>query len=154
MNKKKPIRKLIDGPDVPLPQVWSQFVAMDENKADLAHFLSEMIIQKTKDLPEEYEMVTGGGFMDHTGAKSTRRSKDDFKLNGNYEEAEDTRLILHASETVDLGYQRILVKCRDTDVMLLLLHFTTPKASEVWMISGTAKKQKCFPIHHVAKKSS
>jgi hypothetical protein len=150
LNKKRPIRKLIDGPDVPLPQVWSQFIAMDENKADLAHFLSDMIIQKTKDLPNDYEMITGGGFTDHTGAKSTRRSKDDLKLNGNHEEA-DTRLILHASEAVNMGYQRIIVMCRDTDVMLLLLHFIAHKAIEVWMISGTAKKQKYIPIHQVAK---
>lgn len=35
---------------------------------------------------------------------------------------------------------------RDTDVMLLLLHFTFPKVSEVWKISGTAKKQNYVPI--------
>lgn len=38
----------------------------------------------------------------------------------------------------------------DTDVMLLLLHLTPPKTSEVWMISGTAKKQKYIPIHQIA----
>ena len=40
-GKLRPIHKLIQGPGVPLPQVWNQFMAMDENKADLAHFLSE-----------------------------------------------------------------------------------------------------------------
>jgi len=118
---------------------------MDENKADLAHFLSEMMLQENRDLPEEYEMVTGGGFRDHIGAKSTRRSVDDLNLNGNHEEA-DTRLILHACDAANNGYQRILVMSRDTDVMLLLLHFITPKVSEVWMIAGNARKPKFFPF--------
>jgi hypothetical protein len=44
-NKKKPIQKQIAGPDVQLPQVWSQFITMEENKADIAHFLYEMMLQ-------------------------------------------------------------------------------------------------------------
>ena len=40
-----------------------------------------------------------------------------------------------------------LVICRDTDVMLLLVHFIPTQTAEVWMISGTAKKRKCYPIH-------
>ena len=39
-GKKRPIRKLIEGPDVPLPQVWSNFISLDENKADVARYLS------------------------------------------------------------------------------------------------------------------
>ena len=35
---------------------------MDENKSDIANFLSEMIMQKGEDLPERWELVTGGGF--------------------------------------------------------------------------------------------
>lgn len=94
-------------------------------------------------------MVTGGGFLDDTEARSTRR--DDVKLRGNHEEA-DTRLILHASEAVVDGYQRVVVICGDTDVMLLLVHFITSKATEVWMVSGTAKKRKCYPIHAVSER--
>ena len=41
----------------------------------------------------------------------------------------------------------MLVICRDTDVMLLLVHFIPAQTAEVWMISGTAKKRKCYPIH-------
>ena len=43
--------------------------------------------------------------------------------------------------------KRVLVICRDTDVMLLLVHFIPAQTAEVWMISGTAKKRKCYPIH-------
>ena len=60
-NKKKPIRKVIDGPHVPLSQVWNQFIASDDNKASLAQFISEVIMEKEKGkgLPERFELVTG-----------------------------------------------------------------------------------------------
>ena len=60
-GKKKPIRKVIDGPHVPLPQVWSQFTVLDDNKASLVQFISEVIMEeeKGKDLPEKFDLVTG-----------------------------------------------------------------------------------------------
>jgi len=48
LGKQNPIRKLIEGAHVPLPQVWSTFIALDENKADLARFLSYVILIKAK----------------------------------------------------------------------------------------------------------
>jgi len=65
-------------------------------------------------------MVTGGGFINATDAKSTR--KDQTKLSGTHEEA-DMRLILHAYEAADRGYEQLLVICRDTGVLLLVVHF-------------------------------
>ena len=41
--------------------------------------------------------------------------------------------------------------CKDTGVIFLLLILTIHKASEVWMIPGTAKIGKCIPIHQVAE---
>ena len=64
VGKKKPIRKLNDGQHVPLPTMWSQFIALDDNKADLAYSLSEAIMQKGKELPAPYELIAGGGFRD------------------------------------------------------------------------------------------
>ena len=81
MVKKRPIRKVIDGRNVPLPQVWSNFIASDENKADLARFLTEIIMTKGTDLPQQCELVTGGRFSCATHARSTRRSE--VKLQGN-----------------------------------------------------------------------
>lgn len=46
MGKRTPIRKAIDNRDAPLPQVWSSFIATEEDKADLARFRSEAIMQK------------------------------------------------------------------------------------------------------------
>ena len=100
--------------------MWSQFIALDDNKADLAHFLSEAIIQKGKELPAPYELIAGGGFRDATEAQSTRRAN--MQLQGNHEEA-DTRLVRHLCDAVNNDYDRVLVVCKNTDVKLLLVHF-------------------------------
>ena len=149
VGKKRPIHKVIEGRNVPLPQAWSNFIASDENKADLARFVTEIIVRKGTVLPEQCDFVTGSGFSSATRARSTRRSE--VKLQGNHEEA-DTRLVLHSCEAVNQGYKRVLVICRDTDVMLLLVHFIPAQTAKVWMISGTAKKRKCYPIHPLSER--
>ena len=37
----RPITRLVEGRDVPLPKNWSNFLSLADNKADLAHSLSE-----------------------------------------------------------------------------------------------------------------
>ena len=52
-------------------------------------------MQKGEDLPERWELVTGGGFSSPTDTRSTRRQT--VNLHSNHDEA-DTRLILHSCE--------------------------------------------------------
>ena len=51
-GKRRPIRKIVSGPEVPLPQVWDQFIALGENKADLADILSVLLTAKAHELPD------------------------------------------------------------------------------------------------------
>ena len=44
-SKKKPIKKIIGDGDTPLPQVWSNLINHEDNKADVAWFLSERLIE-------------------------------------------------------------------------------------------------------------
>ena len=104
---------------------------------------------KGTDLPQQCELVTGGEFSCATHVRSTRRSE--VKLQGNHEET-DTRLVLHSCEALNQGYKRVLVICRDADVMLLLVHFIPTQTADVWMISGTGKKRKCYPIHALSER--
>ena len=129
--------------------MWSNFIASDQNKADLARFLSEIIVTMDTDIPQQCILVTGGRLFCATHARSTRRSE--FKLQGNNEEA-DTRLLLHSCEAVSQGYKRMLDICRYMNVMLLLVHFMPGQTAEVWMISGTAKKRKCYPMHALSER--
>ena len=46
----------------------------------------------------------------------------------------------------------MLVISRDTDVLLLLVHFMPTKPVEVWMISGTPKSRKCYPVHEASQR--
>ena len=147
--KRRPVRKLIQGPKVPLPQVWTQFIALEDNKADLATYLSEKLLQKAESLEGNCEVVAGGGFPDPVNTKSSKRDVTD--LSANHEEA-DTRLILHGKDGIQNGYKRVIVICRDTDVLLLLLYHLGRTGAEIWMVSGTSKQKKCYPVHIIASK--
>lgn len=138
-GQTRPIHKVINRDDLPLPQAWKNFIALGENKEDLALFLIGNLATHNGTVNE---VDVGGskpnGFSTTRGVIPT--------LNANHEEA-DTRIILHALEAIDAGYESIIVKCHDTDVLLLLLHFTRDKLCQVWMMSGTSKLQECFPVH-------
>jgi len=56
---------------------------------------------------------------------------------------------INVYETTVRGYEWVLGIYRDTDVLLLLVHFMP--VVEVWMIPGTAKKRKCYPVHTVSQ---
>ena len=152
-TKRRPIRRIIDREDLPLPQVWENFIALPENKADLANCLSEYLIQHAGDLPNNCDLVTSGGSKDTTKA-SSKRLGDLEHLTCNHEVA-DTRIILHACDAVANAFSRLFVVCRDTDVLLLLVHFLGRNQEvETWMIAGTAKKRKCYPVHSIAERLS
>ena len=59
---------------------------------------------------------------------------DVVHLSANHEEA-DERLILQACDAVTSTFNRIVVVCTDTDVLLLLLHFIGDK-QEVGSLDG------------------
>ena len=147
-KRTRPIRKLVDQGDVPLPQSWEQFIALEENKADLATFLSNWVISRGTELSEDKEIVTGGGFCDSLGAKSNVHGLQP-PLDCSHEEA-DTRMILHTKDAINQGFHRVQVQCNDTDVLLLLVHFFGQLQVDVWMISGTAKQRKCYPVGQIA----
>ena len=97
-----------------------------------------------------YQIVTSGGFKEPTKSCSTSLGNLTY-LTCNHEEA-DTRIILHACDAVSKGYNMLLVHCRDTDVLLLLVHFLGAiKDVETWMIAGTTKQRKCYPVHTITQ---
>ena len=53
MGDKRPIRRIIDRLDVPLPANWEQFLALGANKADMANFLSEHMLSNCHALERE-----------------------------------------------------------------------------------------------------
>ena len=76
---------------VSLPSDWSSFMALEENKADLALLLSNHLIEQS---PTDKQVVVAGGFAEATTVKSSDPYLKVSSLRADHEEA-DTRLILH-----------------------------------------------------------
>ena len=98
--------------------------------------------------PGDKEIVVSGGFTDEQEIKSSKENSDVSHLSSTHEEA-DTRLVLHA---VYSQHDIVVVASRDTDVLLLLVsHFSRAYCSELWMLSGSSKKNWYFPIHTIVE---
>ena len=118
-------------------------------KADLASVLTEDLVKRFSNVPAGCELVLGGGFVCTEKASSSSREKV-LALTCDHEEA-DTPIILHGLRATEEGYDHIMVCCRDTDVLLLLLHFFGGTDHIVWMIGGTARERRCYPVHMAFK---
>ena len=141
----RPIRRLVEGRDVSLPKNWSNCLSLADNKADLAHFLSEELCSQA---PVDKEIVVACGFTDEVEVKSSTGATDLGPLKSTHEEA-DTRLVLHAVHS----QFHTVVSSRDTDVLLLLVsHFQRMQCQHLWMKSGTSKKRRYITIDAVFNK--
>ena len=67
--------------------------------------------------------------------RSLLRHGEAYRLSCNHEKA-DTRLCLHAQDSIKNGFNRAVGVCQDTDVVLLLLHYFGTSDAEVFMESG------------------
>ncbi|KAG1654512.1 hypothetical protein GQR58_024970 [Nymphon striatum] len=148
-GKVKPIRRVISSKDVKLPSNFKSFLSLSENKADLAAFLSEAMVEMAEEqLNPTHELVVAGGFEDLLKVWiSTDRSTD--HLSSNHEEA-DTRLILHAADASQQGYERCVLQCRDTDVLVLAVAHRDSLPSETWFSMGLKAKRPFIPIHSIS----
>lgn len=140
----RPIRKTIEGRNVPMPVNWQNFIALPENKADLANFISCELAETSYD---GLHVVIGGGFREETKVVSSK-NEDVSHLESNHEEA-DTRIVFHA---LCSGFDSVVVSARDTDIILLLIHhFHRFSGKELWVKTGTEVKPKYIPIHEIVK---
>ena len=116
------IGRLVEGRDVPLPKNWSNFLSLADNKADLAHFLSEELCSQA---PVDNEIVVAGGFRDELEVKSSTYATDLGPLKSTHEEA-DTILVLHA---VHSQFHRLL--CLQEKLMFSYFSYHTFKECNV-----------------------
>ncbi|KAG1647324.1 Down syndrome cell adhesion molecule-like protein 1 [Nymphon striatum] len=143
-KKSRPIRRLIEDDDVPLPNKWTDFMASTDNKGDLCLYLSNALATA----PSEKTIVVGGGFASETEVRSTDANMYTDLLERTHEEA-DTRVVLHC---IHSNEQTIVVTASDTDILILLLaHFNKLTCSQLWLKAGTSKKPKYVPIHDIRK---
>ena len=147
---QQPVRRVIENKDVPLPNNFSAFLSLNDNKKDLAAFLSEQIILHA---PTEKTVVTAGGFLDENSVKCNDEFLDISALHASHEEA-DTRIVLHAIHCAkESTCSSVVVLASDTDVLLLLVSFFSEINIQLWMVAGTSAKPKNIPIHAVVEKT-
>lgn len=147
VGKTRPIRRVISSRDVKLPSNFQSFLSLSANKADLASFLSEALVKMAPELQPSQELVISGGFVDVMKVWTSSDRKN-HSLSSNHEEA-DTRIVLHAKDALLEGYQRCVIQCRDTDVLVLALGHRSSLPPEVWMSTGLKSKKPFIPVHKI-----
>ena len=104
-QRHRPVRRMIENdPLVPLPSDWSSFMALEENKADLALMLSSHLIEHSRRI--ESVVVTARGFIEATTVtKSSDPELDISFLRADHEEA-DTRHLPPTSDAAKFHIMR------------------------------------------------
>ena len=127
-----------------LPGNWQEFLRIDANKIELFAFLlnciSKMII--TKQI-----VVTSG-----CGIQCIPPTKDCGNLAPcNHEEA-DTQMFVHVADVISKGYNKILIRSVDNDVVVLAVAAAAKlDVQELWIAFGTAKSFHHIPAHEIAR---
>ena len=141
-NKRgKGIRRRVEG-RTSLPQNWQQFLRVDANKTELFAFLAEHISR----LQTDKQVVTT------YGAQVLSIPPRDTSLLApcSHEEA-DTRMILHLADAVYQGFQKILLRTVDTDVVILAVAAVAKiEVQEVWIAFGTGQHFRYIAAHEIA----
>ena len=123
-KNSRPIRRVIENPDVPLPS--DAWISDSDNNPDLACFLSQALMEHA---PGDKCIVTAGGLREVTGAMCTRPDLNLDAIRSTHEEA-GAHLVLHCAHT---DSSSVIVWCRDTDVLLMLMAHSTAMDKDIYM---------------------
>ena len=142
-KRGKGVRRRVE-PQNRIPGNWSAFLRIDENKAELFRFLAELctgleVGDKQVISTRGHEVVCNSDI-------------DISKLSPCTHEEADTRLLLHAAECSRQGFNRVMIRTVDTDVMVIAIStFQQLGISELWIAFGTGKNFRYVPIHDIVK---
>ena len=150
---------LLNGPEQTVPSDWHAFLSKDENKTQLIEFiLSEWSSEKYTDL------LKGRRIFYASGSKCFLLEVNEgvldkipiLSLHSNQEEA-DTRIILHvlhiAGTEKEIDVNTIIVRSPDTDVLLLLIHFSLDiQTHSIYFDTGTGNKRRLISIKAIVEK--
>ena len=65
----------------------------------------------------------------------------------------EKRLVLHALAACRQTYKQTIIMCRNTYVLVLLLHFQNKLTPEIWFRAGTAQNKKFVVVHEMSLSS-
>ena len=141
-KRGKGIRRRVEGRNSP-PRNWQMFLRVDENKAELFELLAHHIagLQNT-----DKQIITT--------LRNEVMCNDSLQhpnLSPCSHEEADTRIILHLAYAAMSGYDPIMIRTVDTDVVVLAItYYHALSASEIWVAFGTGKHFRCIGAHCVA----
>ena len=140
-NRGKGIRRRVEE-SANLPQNWSQFLRDDANKTELFLFL----VKHIKHLVTRKQIITTNG-----SDVVCIPPQDISNLTPSNHEEADTRMVLHLADAAKKGYNKILLRTVDTDVVVLsVAAFAKLEIQELWIAFGTGKNFRYIPIHEIA----
>ena len=134
-----------------MPKQFPKYISNAGNKVSLAAFLTEASVNMVKQLlPEERELVIGGGMADGHLTLSIKNGQchEVAELESDHWEA-DTRMLLRANHARRQA-QRIVFQFPDTDVLLLCVTHCDKTGSELWFRTGVKDRLQYISAHMIA----
>ncbi|KAF3859802.1 hypothetical protein F7725_000057 [Dissostichus mawsoni] len=133
-----------------------RYLSRSGNTAMLSAFVSNYITRTGPcRLTEDQTIILVGGFEDTEETKTILKDRVEslVDLMSDQEEA-DTRIVLHAIHLAKT-YKRVIIKCDDTDVLVLLLYYASCSmfgSALVLMHKGKTGKERFVPIKMICEK--
>lgn len=120
---------------------WQQFLHDDANKTELFSFL----VQHIKNLVTNKQIITTNG-----SEVVCIPLQDASHLSPCDHEEADARMILHMADAVNKGFQKIVMRTVDTDVVALsVAAVANLQCEELWVAFGTGRHFRYIPIHEI-----
>ena len=99
------------GPTNPMPRNWREFLRNDDNKAELFSFLTNECAN--------LQLEQGQIIVTHHEDMLCNWARDTTSLASCTQEEADSRIFLHALDASNYGYNKIMVRTVDTNVLIL-----------------------------------
>ena len=123
---------------------WKDFLQVDENKTELFRFLSQEVIRLPTEEGKTIYSTIG------TEVLCSLAAADVSSMAPCSHEEADTRLFVHVADAVRKGFQKVMVRTVDTDVVVLAIAmFNQIGADELWLAFGTRSNFRYIPVHDV-----
>ena len=143
----------IEGPSTKVPSNFKEFLSKSSCKTELIDFLHrEWSSNKYagKLVGRQVYFVNKENVFRLSTQDGVKTICDDIpNLKSTHEEA-DTRIILHAHDISNHSLGAMVVRCSDTDVLILLLKFVRAIARPILMDAGTGDNRKLLDINTIS----
>ncbi len=120
--------------NVKLPLSWSKFLRIDQNKRELFKFLGNEIVESSGHSNQVLICTTEDTAISNMEIDLSSISPCDH-------EESDSRIMVHVSDAVNNGHQKVSIQTVDSDVVAIAVRcfIELGRLSELWIAFGTGK---------------